>query len=243
MNKNIGLFGAVFAIFYGVSTNSVFASCHEFPEYRLWNTLNHDSVKKYVDRKLKGNWSPYISHLEGQIERIEKIVASGKGSRLKHNGEIVILTGENLAQYYRLSQARLEVVQCLASEANDAPVKMARMVGVNEEDDDVEVEVAPAKKVRAAMKIEVNASCSSGVSTFKVKNNGADWPRSGSFSIFRLDGKQMYPVSNRRMRLKRGQSASFSVKKMQNPTGRIGLFVNPSWYTRSFVQDASLTCS
>ena len=227
----------------GLSANTALAQCTEFPVYPLWTSLSHDSAKSYVKRKLKGDWTPYISHLEKQLGSIEKIIASGKGARLKHNGETLALSGEKLERYQRLSKARLEVVQCLAEEMEIAALdNFATAAGDEEPVTEIPVQARKQASAASALRLEVSTSCSNGVSSFKIKNQGTDWPKAGSFSIFRIDGQNKYPVSSRRMRLKNGQIASFTVKRSRNPTGNLGLFVGPAWYKRSFAYDATLVC-
>ncbi len=244
LRKNILLSALVAALALVFSANTALAQCKPFPAYELWNTLSHERAKSYVKRKLKGDWTPYISHLEKQLKNIEKIVESGKGARLKHKGETVTLTGKKLLEYQQASLARLDVVQCLADEMEVADLNnFATAAGDEEPVTEVSAKTAMAGRDASEMKLEVSTSCSNGVSRFKIKNQGPDWPKAGSFSIFRIDGGKKYPVSARRMRLKQGQFASFTVKKSRNPSGNLGLFVGPTWYKRAFAYDATLTCS
>ena len=228
------------------------AECEKFPKYPLWKTLTHERATSYVDRKLKGDWTPYTDHLEKQLSSILRIITAGKSAKLRHNGEVFILSGEKLSEYYQISEKRLEVVKCLAEESIAASLdSFATAAGGNttdiadDEAPDMEVKNDPqvSGAANAALKIEVSTSCSNGVSRFMIRNNGPDWPKSGAFSIYRIDGGTKNSVSSRRMRLKSGQSASFTVKKSRNPTGNLGLFVEPTWYERSFVYDATLTCN
>jgi len=229
-------------VILGLSPTTASAQCKEFPAYPMWKTLSHDSAKDYVRRKLKGDWTPYINHLKKQLGSIEKIIANGKGARLKHRGETITLRGEKLKQYQRASRDRFDVVQCLAEEMELAALdNFATAAGDEEQETEILVQARPASGTQV-LKLEVSTSCSNGVSNFKIKNQGADWPKAGSFSIFRIDGQNKYPVTSRRMRLKQGQIASFSVKRSRNPTGNLGLFVGPAWYKRAFAYDATLVC-
>jgi len=195
----------VITLTLGFASNSALAQCQEFPRYPMWKTLTHASIKSYVKQKLKGDWTPYLRHLEGQLKSTEKILASGKGARLKHSGKIVVLSGEKLAEYQRLSQARLAVVQCLADESEVAALdNFATAAGDEVQDTEIPVPAYGKTQAGDVMNLEVSTSCSNGVSRFKIKNQGADWPKAGAFSIYRIDGKNKYPVSSRRMRLKNG---------------------------------------
>jgi len=231
---------------------SASAECKNFPKYPLWKTLTHERAISYVNRKLKGDWTPYTDHLEGQLSNILAIMTAGKKARLRHNGEIITLSGDTLAEYYQISEERLKVVKCLAEDGMAAGLDSFETaagsetpIAANDEapDQEVKSDTQVSGATNAALKIEVSTSCSNGVSKFRIRNNGPDWPKSGAFSIYRIDGERKNSVSSRRMRLKRGQTASFTVKKSRNPTGNLGLFVGPTWYKRAFIYDATLTCS
>ncbi len=90
--------------------------------------------------------------------------------------------------------------------------------------------------------VEISASCVDGDTVFRLANTGDSWPEQGKFALYRLDGDKRQMVSARRMRLTQGQKASFRVKARHNPTGQIGLFVEPLWYERPFILDAQVTC-
>jgi hypothetical protein len=239
----LSILATAFAL--SVAAGDAKAECKTFPDYPLWKTLSHDRAKSYVKRKLKGDWGPYLSHLEKQLKNIEKIIDAEKSARLRHNGEVITLAGNDLVEYRQASADRLSVVECLAEDAEIAALNdFATAAGDEEADQEIKLPAATTSTSPGgrAMNLEVSTSCSNGVSRFKIKNQGADWPKAGSFSIYRIDGATKYSVSSRRMRLKRGQIASFTVKKSRNPTGNLGLFVGPAWYKRSFVYDATLTC-
>lgn len=248
--RKIAISVAVVALATSFSTSVTRAACKAFPEYELWNALTHERAIGYVDRKLKGNWAPYIAHLRKQLTNIESILASGSSARLKHKGKIAVLSGEKLEEYRRVSRARLDVVQCLADEHDVAKLDAFATAAGDEvedagdeiEDKEIAVTTRPVVSSAQRLKLAVSTSCSNGVSKFRVKNEGPDWPKSSSFSLYRIEGSKKYPVSARRMRLKSGQIASFTVKKSRNPSGNLGLFVGPTWYERDFTYDATLVC-
>ncbi len=247
MNKNILLSALVTILIAAFFASDARAQCTEFPDYQLWKTLTHDRARSYVKRRLNGNWIPYISHLEKQLKTIEKINASGKAARLKHKGEIITLRGDKLSEYENASRARLQTVQCLADEQEAAELNNFSTAAGDEQSDEspvteVQIQIDASSPGASQMKLEISTSCSNGVSRFKIQNQGPDWPKAGSFSIFRIEGTKKYPVSARRMRLKQGQIASFTVKKSRNLSGHLGLFVEPTWYTRPFEYDATLSC-
>jgi len=237
------LFALAATLVFSLPYNNAWAQCGTFPDHPLWSPLTHDRVQNYVKRSLKGDWESYIVHLKKQLVKVGEIVDAGKSARIKHKGQTVTLSGEKLAHYKDASQTRLDVVQCLAEQDHESELVSLDNLPSDKggEEQDVEVPVtAVARKSR--LKLEMSSSCSDGVSRFKITNRGPDWPKASSFSIFRIEGADKYPVSLRRMRLKSGQTVSFTVKKSRNPSGNLGLFVDPGWYKRAFVFDATLTC-
>lgn len=229
----------------GFSTTNVLALCAQFPNSEFGITLTHERAKKYVNQKLDGNWTPYISHLEKQLQSVNDIVRQGKSARVKRNGESVVLNGNQLKDYVEMSRARLEVVRCLASERRNMRSASAYTPPI-ESDEEPIMEVQPRRpdsaELASRVELEVSTVCSNGISKFRVKNRGADWSSASSFSIYRIEDNNKYRVSSRRMRLKNGQVVSFTVKKSHNPSGSLGLFVDPAWYARPFNYDATLTC-
>jgi hypothetical protein len=244
VSKKVLWLSLVFSVAIGSYSSNAAARCAQFPNSDLATPLTHERAKKYVAKKLKGDWTPYISHLEKQLKSVNTIVRQGKTARIKRKGENVVLTSEQLSEYLSMSEARLEVVRCLASERRNMKSATAYKLPVTDSDEDPVMEVQPRAAVASAgrMKLEVSTVCSNGVSQFRVKNQGSDWSAAGAFSIYRIEDNNKYRVSSRRMRLKNGQVVSFTVKKSHNPSGNLGLFVDPGWYARPFNYDATLTC-
>jgi len=94
----------------------------------------------------------------------------------------------------------------------------------------------------AALKLEITTRCDRGAATFQVKNAGTAWPKTSTFAVYRLSPGGGHVIAKRRMRLSAGQKASFRIKASRNTTGRLGLNVNPSWYSRAKVLDAKVDC-
>jgi len=218
------------------------AECGPFPRYKLWGNLTHGKVQSYVDRKLDGDWQPYISHLEKQLAGVKGIMARGKPARIRSKGKQYTLAGDDLVNYVRLSEARLEVARCLTEESEIAGLNDFATAAGGGEPADTEVKLVAQGNVANAVKLAVETACENGNSVFKVTNRGANWPRSGTLSIYRLGEGRRDVINSRRLRLKAGQLATFRVKAKSNPTGRLGLFVKPSWYERPFEYDATMRC-
>ncbi len=228
----------------GLGVENAIAMCNAFPANEFGSSLTHKRAQNYVERKLNGNWNPYIKHLEVQLKNVEKIIRQGSAAKIKRNGQTVTLNKNQLAEYFRMSSARLNVVQCLAKQDDPSEVLSLNSLPVTDEAPVSEVQPKgfAINKSARRMDLEVSTMCSHGVSQFKVKNQGPDWSAPGALTIFRIDENNKYRVSSRRMRLKKGQVVSFTVKRSLNPTGNLGLFVDPVWYARKFSFDATLTC-
>ena len=62
----------------------------------------------------------------------------------------------------------------------------------------------------------------------------------GTLKVFRVEPDGLKPISDRKMRFAQGQTASFRMKKAGED--KMALYVEPSWYERSFQQDAEIQC-
>jgi hypothetical protein len=94
----------------------------------------------------------------------------------------------------------------------------------------------------SALRIKIETACKDGDTIFKVLNTGQTWPKTSTFGIYRLTEKAGHIITTRRMRLTEGQQASFRISAKRNPTGRLGLVVQPGWYTRKPAYDATVAC-
>jgi len=100
--------------------------------------------------------------------------------------------------------------------------------------------VQMAQSTARNLKLSVKSICKNGDAYFQVTNNGKTWPRPSKISLYRTNADTL--VSQRRMRLKPGQKASFKIKKAAKTGLEIGLWVQPEWFTRPFKYDAKVTC-
>lgn len=93
------------------------AACRAFPEVEFWEGMSHASVRDYVETKFDGDWSTYIERLERIKKGLENIQKRGKGAIIKRKGRRITLRGGKLGNYIRLSDKRIDVVRCLADNA------------------------------------------------------------------------------------------------------------------------------
>lgn len=100
-----------------------------------------------------------------------------------------------------------------------------------------------AQATTSALKLQIDTDCKAGDATFKVQNTGDAWPKSSTFSIYRILGEgKGHVISKHRMRLNSDQRASFRIKASKNTTGRLGISIDPSWYQRDRRLNAKLEC-
>jgi len=235
------LLATPFLVLPALVPGAIAADCGPFPEHRLWGNLNAEKVAAYVHRKFKGDWRPYVRHLEKQVKSIEGIRDAGKSARLRIGGETVTLTGSSLDDYAEASARRLTVVRCLASRPAALKSKPVRGAGRPDSGSESFSLSRSTGAAPAPVALNISTSCRDGETVFTTENRGGDWPASGQFQIYRI-GTDDQVVSSRRMRLKKGQKASFKIAASKSPTGQLGLFVKPSWYERAFAFDATATC-
>jgi len=175
------------------------------------------------------------------VKNLDGIRQAGKAARLRIGGEAVTLSGAALDDYAEASIRRLAVVRCLATRPSTVRAKPVGGAELRDARSEAFSLSRSAAAVPAPVALNISTSCRNGETVFTTENRGGDWPASGQFQIYRI-GTDAQVVSSRRMRLKKGQKASFKIAASKSPTGQLGLFVKPSWYERPFAYDATATC-
>ena len=141
------LLGALAALSF--PTPSTAADCQAFPKLTFWGDLSHDSVQNYVETKFDGDWDTYIERLQYIKKGLQEINSQGKGALIKMKGRKVVLKGEKLLNYLRLSNTRINIVRCLADKMDAAGLQdFATAAGGN---DPVETAAAPEEDYRTLM--------------------------------------------------------------------------------------------
>ena len=90
--------------------------------------------------------------------------------------------------------------------------------------------------------VDVSTRCVAGDTIFTVQNTGANWPKTGTFAINRIDGPNRQMISGRRFILEPSKVRKFKISEQQNLTGELGISVQPSWYKRPFTLDGGASC-
>ena len=244
---------AAFAVSLPSSPAIAQSQCEQIPSLKAWGGMTNARVERYIDTKLEGDWQPYLDHLSKQLTSIKKIQKSGKSAQIKYKGKMVRLSGKRLDTYVAASVKRFNVVSCLADNHAEMQVasfnNFATAAGGSDESPITEVPVNQNNNLlqnaavsSGVLRLDVQTSCENGSTVFKVTNQGGAWPKSSVFGIYRMGGATKQVISSRRMRLKANQSSTFRIKASKNPTGELGLFVDPSWYKRGFDYDAVARC-
>lgn len=90
------------------------------------------------------------------------------------------------------------------------------------------------------VRLAVTASCDGGFALFTVVNEGELWAQMSKISVYRTDGRVL--VSQRSIRMTKGQRMSFKVKGSPASPVELGIWIEPSWYQRDFAYDAKIVC-
>ena len=210
------------------------AVCSDLPQVEWWGNLSHESTVKYVNKRYTGNWILYVAKWRRYHKNMVRIHDEGKTAVVKSRN--LRLEGKALADYADKIGERLAAIECLAAQATLADNKAIQDFSTASG----ETTPAPRPTSRTAstkpnlvhitdedMNVEIRSSCSDGRATFRVTNKGTGWPKSGRFELFEADGHT--PVIERRMRLRSGQSVTFTTQSKSRKTGEVSLTLEPTW--------------
>ena len=208
--------------------------CPAYPHVLSWGIISHHKTIRFVRNYHGGDWAPYHEKWKKRFGLLEMAYAQGRAVVFpKRIG--LRLRGRGLAKFIEMIRKRIDVNLCLAEQAVEVlPGALA----------DFATAAGPATGVGAGtidpLRLRVDTECTDGAVVFKVINIGGRWPRPGTFTIYTLDGQKR--ISKRRMLLTRGQRASFKFKTRKTGEMVLGLWVDPSWYSRDFRYDAKVIC-
>jgi len=213
------------------------SECRSFPANAFLTTHTHARVEAYVDSRLKGDWSRFLGTLHNQLSTLTTHHAGGDSVRLRLGHRKVILKGRQLAAYIHASKLRYRITECLAERKN--PLRLDQFVTASGGETLSRSSINP-KSIR--LNIAVTSTCRGSDTIIRVKNTGHAWPKKGDLTIHNVGPLNLRQTTARPMRMKHNQVATFRVPKSKNPTGRVGVFVKPSWYERAFKLDANVAC-
>lgn len=247
-----------------VAASAASADCSPFPRSNFIGAYTHDQVIQYVDRAHAGDWAPYLNSLDNNVARLNTLRASGQGAIVKVRGEKVRLSAKDLSKFVFTSRQFASVARCLAEEQEMAELNQFETAAGNESTTTnpgketvvqstysegrssskaAGLSTAIPNVLGESLQIQISSQCLNGDTVFVVANKGKSWPRTATFSLFRIAGPNRQMISARKMSLDSGQAKTLRVKKSHNPTGHIGLSLDPGWYKREFKMDADAKCS
>ena len=239
----IRYFAVASALIFGVS-GAAKAECQAFPKVSWWSNLSHQSVARYVDEKYGGNWATYTGKWERQLTTLEDIATRGKVAVVGKDG--ARLRDGALKDYIGQVGKRLQITHCLSrqqearTEKEAAALDRFATAAGSDDHDAATIVTQVAGALPEHLKVEIRTHCRAGTARFQVVNMGAPWPKAGMVFIHEVGSAE--PLSQRRLRLASGQSATFKIDSSKVGAAPLGLWVEPSWYARDFRYDATLSC-
>ncbi len=225
--------------------------CPAYPGVRSWGAISHQRTIDFIRDNYGGDWAPYNGKWKKRLGLLERADVQGHAVVFPRR-QGLRLRGRGLADYIEWVRKRIDVNLCLAEQAVEvSPEALADFAtaagpatGAGAGTDAGVPPKAAAGNLYGAdldpIRLRVNTECTDGAVVFKVINIGGRWPKAGTFTIYALDGQKR--LSRRRMRLARGQRASFKFKTRKTGEMVLGLWVDPSWYSRGFRYDAMVVC-
>lgn len=238
------------------------SECGQLPDVAWWSK-SHEKVQKFVRNRHRGNWDSYVEKWTKYQTRMQKIYARDGSALIKSRD--LKLEGETLAAHIKHITVRLDVIKCLAEEAELADIQRlanldtasggnfetaAREDNATPATDSDHQRVAllsPDQQLRTATasdsdyKIEIKAHClDDGTRVFEVYNAGAKWPKLAAISIYETE--RMRVVSRRELRMTKDHHVTFTIPKTYGEQKQLAAWVQPSWMLRDFRYDAKLLC-
>jgi hypothetical protein len=250
-----------FAAVFAAAVSSLAAApasasvCQPFPQISVWGDYTHARVKQIVASRLKGDWDTYIDFLSKRLDLITGVEKQGKTLSIEFEGVRYLYGGDELKRYVKAAEERQRIVRCLAEEATVAKLQQfstaaGPTVAAAGSETGAFTEVASAVVGGAGaalikdkgFNLALDMSCTGGNANFKFTNVGETWPMRGTISVYRLGVGEPMEVQARSLRFSGGQAVSLHVPVSKNSTGKLGVYVRPSWAKRDFVMDRVLDC-
>jgi len=229
------------------------ASCPALPDVVWWKTT-HVKIVKYVDRKYRGDWDPYIQRWEDYEKKMQGILDTDGTALVKSRD--IRLRGKQLAAHILQIHQRLVVTRCLKQKFSGQVATNKNGTAGDSGNDRINTNIYQASLAKrrsnpsddqiasinaARLDVEITARCDGNTPTFQITNLGPKWPRLAAISIHRTAGNAL--VSKRRMKLDNSQQATFKIRKRGKALrGEIGIFIQPSWEKRPFHYDTKIRC-
>ena len=106
--------------------NAQAADCGAFPRVALWGKVSHESVRAYVAKYHGGDWLPYVSKWERQLNKIRDINRRTSAGLVPNDK--IRLKDDAYRLYVNYVARRVEIVKCLARQAANRTTKSAMIL-------------------------------------------------------------------------------------------------------------------
>lgn len=217
------------------------AVCKALPDVAWWSS-DPAKITRSVTKRYKGDWARYISRWEKYQVTMERMLENGETAVVKSRN--IRLEGAKLEAHIIDIKSRISVLNCLREKDEElqaaALENLETAAGGNEP-------ATPAKPTESAsvddgnLDVDVSATCKNNNAVFQVTNLGAKWPRLGVVNIYRTSDKAL--LVKRRIRMRNSQQATFQVKRRPSQeVTEVGIFVQPTWFSRGFKYDTKIHC-
>jgi hypothetical protein len=202
------------------------AQCPELSKVEWWtNTV--PEVRLVVQTSYQGSWESYITRWRRHRSELKLEYDSGRSVEIKSRG--LVFQDQTLKNYIAQVEERIATLECLAN-AEIATFNTAAGGAQGPM-------VQEAKLVEGQeLSVEISPICKDGVAAFQVTNLGERWPRVADITVYRTDTKDV--ISQRRVRMANSQQMLLKAPG----AGEVGIFIEPTWYTRAFDYDARTRC-
>ncbi len=237
------------------ATSVAAAACDPFPRSNFIGDFSHDQVAEYVDQAHGGDWDPYLGLLDQNLRSLRNEATRSGAAVLKVRGETVQVSAAELSRFIYVSEQFRNVVACLANvqkaqelnqfetAAGSADTLLGGTASVQTVAARTGSSIDLGPQGGADLNVRITPQCIDGDIVFRVVNEGAPWPDTGMFTMFRMDGPNRQMIGARRLTLGTSDVREFTISKSQNRTGHVGISIDPSWYSRAFQIDADARCN
>lgn len=223
-----------------VSLGEAFPAAAECPKLAdvEWWTNTVDEVREVVVKTYEGSWDSYIARWQQQRKELQQAYDAGGAVEIKSRG--LTFREDELKNYIKMVDDRIATLRCMKEQYGD------ERTAAQKSGKGAAAPAAPTQEIVKSVEgqnldLEVSAVCDKGIPAFQVTNLGDRWPKLAEVSIYRTDTKAM--LVQRRVRMTNSQQMIFKVPdNVAKDADEVGIFIEPSWYQRTFGYDAKIKC-
>jgi cytochrome c553 len=211
LNLHTICYATFFALAFSFSLPAK-SACPEFPEVPWWSGFSHETAVRYVERRYKGNWTPYIAVWTKQYSVLNNLhqknftaIVRGKRTVNDETTKYTIkLKGVDLADYIKKVKKRVEILECLAGKQNGPGQKSKTLLTADLETSPIDVSLNSKVEGRKSVTKLLCLKCH-GKEALRKFNH-----------IPNLNGQNILYLARQLVEFKTSQSSMVSSKKAQN---------------------------